>query len=360
MPTIPVDESGTVVYYEDSGEPEGSHTYLTVVLIHGILFHGAIFKNLIPHAAANNLRLIRVNQRDYPGSTPYSAQELETIASNDFERRAVLLQTIGNQLSTLVVNLAKELHLPPISIVGSKRSGGVALSTWSMGNCLALAMLSNASSLPAQVRQDVAKYMRTLVMLDPVAGTTMGGTPSQGTYHPFRDPTLPIQERVDRAQFWLSFYFTKVVDLESVTTEVLESRVAQHEQLGLLQASSAKTPTLLRMSSAELESAKDRAALLRSSLPLLRSNSENFRLNFEKALFDTDGVLPSVNVVVAWCDETMGDAVFAAKIIHDRLKAEQPAGKVRRNIEMYRLEGMNHFPHCDFPEKVIEMFTNAL
>lgn len=219
--------------------------------------------------------------------------------------------------------------------------------------------------------------MVTRISTDPVAGTTVGGTPSQGTYHPFRDPTLPIQERIDRAQFWLSFYFTKIVDLESVTTEVLESRVAQHEQLGL-QAGSAKTPTLLRMSSAELESAKDRAALLRSSLPLLRSNSENFRLNFEKALFDTDGVLPSVNVVVAWCDETMGDAVFAAKIIHDRLKAEQPAGKVRRDIEMYRLEGMNHFvsaqcpwdylhkddslsqPHCDFPEKVIEMFTNAL
>ena len=177
---------------------------------------------------------------------------------------------------------------------------------------------------------------------DPVAGTTMGGGPSEGIYHPFRDPTLSIQERVDRAEVWLSFYFTKVVDLESVTHEFLGSRVALHEGPGF-QTGSEKTPTLLKMSAEELAATKDKTALLRSTMPLLRSNVENFRRNFEKALFDIDGALPGVNVVVAWCDETMGDAVLAAKIIHDRLKAEQPEGKVRRDIKMYRLEGTNHF-----------------
>ena len=40
MPTVPVDDSGSVLYYEDSGAPEGSTSYLTVVLVHGLLFHG--------------------------------------------------------------------------------------------------------------------------------------------------------------------------------------------------------------------------------------------------------------------------------------------------------------------------------
>ena len=41
MPTAPVDDRGTVLYYEDTGAPEGSSTYLTVVLVHGLLFHGS-------------------------------------------------------------------------------------------------------------------------------------------------------------------------------------------------------------------------------------------------------------------------------------------------------------------------------
>ncbi len=40
MPIAPVDDEDTVLYYEDSGVPDGSVDYATVVLIHGMLFHG--------------------------------------------------------------------------------------------------------------------------------------------------------------------------------------------------------------------------------------------------------------------------------------------------------------------------------
>ena len=39
MPLAPVDENGTVIHYEDTGVPKDSKNYLTVVLMHGILFH---------------------------------------------------------------------------------------------------------------------------------------------------------------------------------------------------------------------------------------------------------------------------------------------------------------------------------
>ena len=42
MPTAPVDNTGTVLYYEDSGAPAGSTDYVTLVLIHGTCFHGGM------------------------------------------------------------------------------------------------------------------------------------------------------------------------------------------------------------------------------------------------------------------------------------------------------------------------------
>ena len=39
MPTAPVDDKGSVLYYEDSGAPAGSTDYVTLVLIHGTGFH---------------------------------------------------------------------------------------------------------------------------------------------------------------------------------------------------------------------------------------------------------------------------------------------------------------------------------
>ena len=40
MPVAPLDDNGTVVYYEDTGAPEGSRDYLTVVFLHGFIYYG--------------------------------------------------------------------------------------------------------------------------------------------------------------------------------------------------------------------------------------------------------------------------------------------------------------------------------
>ena len=96
MPTAPVDNYGTVLYFEDSGPPPGSTDYVTLVLVHGTCFHSgsykfirvpqfgiglttavtAVYKPMIPFAAQHNLRLVLLNMRGYPGSTPYSTEEL--------------------------------------------------------------------------------------------------------------------------------------------------------------------------------------------------------------------------------------------------------------------------------------------
>lgn len=184
----------------------------------------------------------------------------------------------------------------------------------------------------------------------------------QGAYHPFRDAALSMDARIRRAMVWLSHYFTPVPALDGVTPALLAARTALHDSApapnpdspadaaaAAADAGTAKTPTLLRLAPAERAALQDPAALVRSSLPLLRIAPDVFAANFERALFDTRGALRGVGVLVAWCAESMGDAVWCAKVIAGRV-AEREAegegegeGKVRREVRIVRLEGANHF-----------------
>ena len=40
MPQAPVDQTGTHLYYEDTGAPPGCADYTTLVLVHGGAFNG--------------------------------------------------------------------------------------------------------------------------------------------------------------------------------------------------------------------------------------------------------------------------------------------------------------------------------
>ena len=163
-------------------------------------------------------------------------------------------------------------------------------------------------------------------------------------YHPFRDTSISDAERAKLGEVWLSYYFTTISDLDDVTPELLASRTALHEGIASQQGTLdvGKTPTLLKMSVDDIEAVKDFEALVGSGLRILRITPGVFARNFENALFDTGGELPRARVVVGWCNESFGDAVWAAKIIHERMKAEQPVEKHRREIVLYCLKGCNH------------------
>ena len=172
-------------------------------------------------------------------------------------------------------------------------------------------------------------------------GSACGIGPAEGIYHPFRDSTISVEDRIRIAKYWLSYYFTKVSDLDGVTHEDLASRVALHETPEF-QGDATKTPTLLRIPAERLKDYCDYDALARSSLPILRISMKVFADTYELALFDTGGVLPNVGVVMAWGDESMGDVIGAAKSTWDRVKAKQTGGIQRRHIDFYRIEGGNH------------------
>lgn len=61
MPTIQIDDSGSVLHYADSGPP--SKSCKTVILLHGFSFNGLTFRGLLESASKYNLRIVAVNRR---------------------------------------------------------------------------------------------------------------------------------------------------------------------------------------------------------------------------------------------------------------------------------------------------------
>ncbi len=183
MPTAPVDDKGTVLYYEDSGAPDDAGDYLTIVLLHGNIFHGgaycslcsalfaanqryfaAIFRPLLPFAAGHRARLVFVNMRDYPGSSVFSQEELENLCSEDPVVLAVASHALGRDVALCLRHLIVTLGIPPISEAQGKRSGGIALLGWSRGSHPCIAMLASGHQLADETKRLLARYLRTVVL----------------------------------------------------------------------------------------------------------------------------------------------------------------------------------------------------
>ncbi|KAJ8092409.1 hypothetical protein PM082_023864 [Marasmius tenuissimus] len=72
--------------FTDTGAPLNSTEYATMVIVHGLGFPGAGFEPLQSQALSSHLRVIALNRRDYPGSTPFSVAELEPLHGGDGSR----------------------------------------------------------------------------------------------------------------------------------------------------------------------------------------------------------------------------------------------------------------------------------
>jgi hypothetical protein len=104
---------------------------------------------MIPFAAANRVRLIFVNRRDYPGSTPLSDAELAELGSSDLETRAKALAQQGLDIGLFLAWLIREENIPPVVVDrDGKQQGGIALVAWSLAHTPLAGFLAHADSLP--------------------------------------------------------------------------------------------------------------------------------------------------------------------------------------------------------------------
>ncbi|KAI0826820.1 alpha/beta-hydrolase [Trametes gibbosa] len=371
MPTAPVDDRGTVLYYEDSGAPDGSSDYVTVVLIHGTCFHSAVYRPLIPFAAERNLRLVLLNIRDYPGSTPYSAEDFADLRGASREAQERAMQTRGVEIAAFVRYFVESQSTPPVKNVpgtDARAGGGVSILSWSGGNCPAVATFAHADKLDEETRQLLDDHLRSFIMFDPSV-TVVGQPRPPGLIALNRNPSAP--DEVQAAEFALavSSYFPPFTLPDSVDPPPAYDPPRRALHLGPDHPVDPRyMPTSSKMAPDVLRSLTYAAVWEESQHLIWALGYDVFRQNLARALYDcrirvggggaVEKVWPALRVHLVWCDMSIGDCLWASAVIHAQYPDANP--EHRRPVEFHRLENANHFVHWEEPERFITFLAGIV
>ncbi|KAK1216475.1 hypothetical protein PQX77_020892 [Marasmius sp. AFHP31] len=110
-----------------------------------------IFEKILEIAPSKGVRLVAVQRRPFPGSTPFTPEELQitlTGGSSD-EERAAYAEARGHELANFIDRLIQKFQLPAISANGQ---GGSVVWGWSISALLPVWAIGNAKTLPADVQ----------------------------------------------------------------------------------------------------------------------------------------------------------------------------------------------------------------
>ena len=149
---------------------------------------------------------------------------------------------------------------------------------------------------------------------------------------PFTDPTVPEERKLDVFIDWVSVYTTAVPEGVPITTESL------HKHYTVLP----RTSTLLALSPEDLERSTDPGANTRSLLVM--GTDLGIRQRHARCAFsDADAVLPEVEILAIWCDQSVWLNAWAVKVFHELVQEAPEAGKKKRQTSFVRVKDANHF-----------------
>lgn len=323
MPTLAATKDVSF-FYTDSGAPP-SATYTTIVLIHGHTWHSAVFDRLLPLARTRNLRLICVNRRLYPGSTPYTPEEAAQIASPD---PSGVLAAQGVLLALFIARLPAALRLPRPQ---HGRAGGIALAGWSLGTLFVQLVLSALDAVDEATRTILRAYVQRVILWD--APSPFFGIVPPYDYNPFTDERAPPEARLGLFLRWVSGYYTH----NSVTRELsYENPDAD------IKPSVERMPDLLALTEPSASEGGDTALINPDLIPLMGHITEDALLN--PPLHRRWGGL-KIHCITG--SRSVWNIVLAAWRVADMAKV---AG-VRVDVKM--VPGANHFVMWDDPENAI-------
>jgi hypothetical protein len=127
-------------------------------------FSTAIFRTLYPHALSQNIRIVSVNDREYPGSSPFNSREMNNMLSNDPKHQATWLRELGIQMATFIAHFIKKENIPPPQRISGKDVGGVCFLAWSLGNNTLFSLLAHLALLDPSITSVLEHYVRTMVV----------------------------------------------------------------------------------------------------------------------------------------------------------------------------------------------------
>ncbi|KAG6889205.1 hypothetical protein C0995_002665 [Termitomyces sp. Mi166 len=295
-------------------------TTRTVALLQKL---GRIFQRLANIANSRQLRIIALNRREYPGTTPYTDNERRVVREDSFEERKSFLQAQGNLIALAVDGLIQQLSLP----------GRVAAAGWSLGTTLLLSMYCSISKLSDDVQQRLKKSVRTFVLLETATYPLGIPTPLSG-YSPLFDDKLSPEQVVPAFERWVSSYYQHG-DLSSRDIAELRLSLCGYDLL--------KQPTTQTMTSAELESTASLTADLKYETLLVTSDFVTLlEAQTNTLLFDSQ-VREAWGKPDVWClygEASLWTCIYASWYLEERNQSSN-------EIFFKSLDGVNHFVSFD-------------
>lgn len=126
------------------------------------ILHSAVFHPMIPFASQYNLRLVLVNRRDYPGSSPYSDEDLRNVQDTEDDKGyEAFFRARASEFAKFIEWIITHENVPKAD--WKSNTGGVFLMAWSAGNGYAISMLSYVDLLPEATRNIIQPYLRGFI-----------------------------------------------------------------------------------------------------------------------------------------------------------------------------------------------------
>jgi len=341
MPTAPVDDQGTEIFFTDSGVPSESKNYTTLVIFHGAAFTGNTFRKLIPDAFANNVRLIILNRREYSGSSQYTDAEIDDLLAG----RKCFMERLGLQVANFLLWFVQTHNIPRVS--SDRKSGGLAVMGWSLGNTTSLAFIGQPDVIPKELYQKLTPYMKDVILFDPPDMTF--------EYHETIKPKL-WDPKTFNSQ--ISGYYICTYDPNaSPDTNPRPNKSILHPD---------KPPSTDNMTEEELASILEMPPCIRSDFPILGRSPPIrpvIREQWRKAVFDkalARDIFPELQVVFMAAEMTALACVWGKLVTEKRYMEAVEQGRRARPIRFITMKGANHFVHWDNPGAFWEAIKNAM
>ncbi|KAH9890434.1 Alpha/Beta hydrolase protein [Cubamyces lactineus] len=340
----------------DSGAPEGSTDYTTVVVLHGWGWHGGVFRKLLPLAAQSNARVVLVNRRDYPGSEPYTPEQRATLVrlasaapspETDAEAQA-FFRDLVKEFYDFLVDFVRRENIPR----PQGETGGLIIAGWSLASAWLTALLASVG-LFREEDVHLSEYVRRVILFDS-SHFCYGFAPPPNSYQPLLDASLSEEERVLRFGIYITGYYAHG-DVWADGPSALEFRTPLADP----------SPTGSRMTPEEL-------AETTSAEPQVPGGSEGLLAQMmvahgvivaarEGAFYPKPAVegasnWENVEVRHLWCDRSVWEMPWGTKRLTEEIEEAKKAGKHVRDVVFARLKGGNHFAQWDMPEKTLQAF----
>ncbi|KAF8961869.1 Alpha/Beta hydrolase protein [Flammula alnicola] len=331
-----VDDNITFAYHDNGAPPDNLKDYLTMVIIHGHTYHSGTFLPMLASGRPLGHRVVVPNRRLYPGSTPYTEEEIIALQPpNSIEELTKAVEKQGEYLLMFVDNVIQELGLKKVVLVG-----------WSLGTAFLNMTIGAIIRVSEHRRVRLCEHVKAVVFHDPPASVHGIDDPPSGGWLPLYDETLPLEQRGPAFGQWLVDYYQHP-DLASRDCYKLIYKVK----------TPVKSPTFKDTPFEELLTKMDVTAGPGGDNPIGDLHFRPVtRILREKAFFDlaVRNAWGNVPFTVIYGEESPYNVLWAAW----QLEAESK--KTGIPLGMKGMPGANHFAMNDHPDLLLATIQSCL